>query len=78
MATIDAGSVFGEISFLDGGSRSGTVRAREAGEMLRLDFEAFEVLSARTPALATAVLLDLARIVAVRLRDTTALLTDPV
>jgi CRP-like cAMP-binding protein len=74
VATIGAGSVFGEIAFLDGRPRSGTVRAREDGEAILLDFESFEALSARTPSLATAILLDLGRIVAARLRETDAML----
>jgi CRP-like cAMP-binding protein len=74
VATIDAGSVFGEISFLDDEPRSSTIRASHDGEMPRLDFGAFEVLSASSPALATAVVLDLGRILAARLRQTNALL----
>jgi CRP/FNR family transcriptional regulator, cyclic AMP receptor protein len=65
---IDEGSVFGEIAFFDGQPRSATVRALEDGEALRLSYERFEVLAARHPELARAVLLDLGRIVAARIR----------
>jgi CRP-like cAMP-binding protein len=67
-APIDAGTVFGEIAFLDGLPRSSTVRAVEDGEALRLSYAAFEVLAARHPELGRAILLDLGRIVASRLR----------
>jgi CRP-like cAMP-binding protein len=67
-APIDEGSVFGEVAFLDGLPRSSTVRALADGEALRLSYDAFEVLAARHPELGRAILLDLGRIVAARLR----------
>jgi CRP/FNR family transcriptional regulator, cyclic AMP receptor protein len=67
-APIDEGSVFGEIAFFDGLPRSSTVRALEDGEALRLSYGEFEVLAARHPELGRAILLDLGRIVAGRLR----------
>lgn len=68
--TIGPGSVVGEIAFLDGGPRSATIRAVSDGELLRLSFEAYEVLAARYPELGRAILLDLGRIMASRLRET--------
>jgi CRP/FNR family transcriptional regulator, cyclic AMP receptor protein len=68
---IDEGSVFGELAFLDGLPRSATVRALEDGEALRLSFDAFETLAARHPELGRAILLDLGRIAALRLRRLT-------
>jgi CRP/FNR family cyclic AMP-dependent transcriptional regulator len=68
--TIGPGSVAGEIAFLDGGPRSATIRAVSDGELLRLSFEAYEVLAARYPELGRAILLDLGRIMASRLRET--------
>ncbi len=65
---IDAPSVVGEVAFLDGGPRSATLFAITDGELLRLRFESFEVLSAREPELGRAILFDLARIVTQRLR----------
>ncbi len=61
-------SVTGEISFLDGGPRTATIRALGEVELLRLSFESWGVLSARNPDLGRAILFDLARILAVRLR----------
>ena len=65
--------MFGELAFLDGLPRSATVRAVEDGEALRLSFEAFETLAARHAELGRAILLDLGRIAALRLRR----LTEP-
>lgn len=73
MAVIEQGSVFGEQSFFDGLPRSATVRALTAGELRSLTREAFEVLAAREPDLARMILLDLGRILSLRLRSTSAL-----
>ena len=70
-AAIEAGSVFGELSFLDGLPRSASVRATADGEALRLSFDAFETLAARHPELGRAILLDLGRIATLRLRRLT-------
>jgi CRP/FNR family cyclic AMP-dependent transcriptional regulator len=70
-APIEAGTVFGEVAFLDGSPRSATVRAVTDGEALRLSFEGFEMLAARHSELGRAILLDLGRIVAARLRRVT-------
>jgi len=70
LAVISAGSVVGELAFLDGQPRSATISALTDGEVVRLSYEAFETLAAHHPELGRAILLDLARIVAVRLRDT--------
>ena len=40
------------------------------GEMLRLSFDSFQTLAVREPDLAQAMLLDLGRILAIRLRQT--------
>jgi CRP/FNR family transcriptional regulator, cyclic AMP receptor protein len=63
-------SIVGEMAFLDDRPRSATIRARTDGELLRLTFAAFEVLAARHPALGRRVLLDLGRILAIRLERT--------
>jgi CRP-like cAMP-binding protein len=68
LATIEPGSVMGEVAFLDGGPRSATVRAGSDGEMIRLSYDAFKVFAAREPELAQSLLLDLSRIVSARLR----------
>jgi CRP-like cAMP-binding protein len=76
VAVIEPGSIFGEQSFFDGKPRSATVRALDETHLLTLDREAFDVLAAREPELSRAVLFDLARILSLRLRQTTALLVE--
>ena len=72
IATIHAGSVFGEIAFLDGGMRTATVRALTDGHMLRVSREAFVAIQAFEPQLAQRIALDLGRLCASRLRQTLA------
>lgn len=74
LAVVRAGSVVGEQSFLDHLPRSTSIRALVAGEAFRLGREAFLVFSAREPVLARDLLLDLGRVVSLRLRDTTRFL----
>ena len=74
--TIEAPTVLGELCFVSGGPRSTTVRAVTDGEMRRLSYESFEVLAAREPELGRAVLLDIARILAQRLRTATDFIAD--
>jgi CRP/FNR family cyclic AMP-dependent transcriptional regulator len=66
--TIDAPSVVGELAFFDGRPRSATLDAVTDVEVVRLDTEGFERLTAAAPDLAHAMLRDLARILALRLR----------
>ena len=75
---ITATTIFGEMSFLDGRPRSATLRARTDGEMLRLGREAFDALSAREPRLAHTILLELGRIVSLRLRRVEQLYADTI
>jgi CRP/FNR family cyclic AMP-dependent transcriptional regulator len=67
---VPAGSVIGEIGFFDGKARSATVTAVTDGELLRLSFESFTELARKEPDLAQAMLLDLGRILAIRIRQT--------
>jgi CRP-like cAMP-binding protein len=67
-AELSTGAVLGELSFFDGQPQNHTVRALTDVDLLMLSQEAFEVLAAREPALARAVLLDLGRLLALRLR----------
>jgi len=71
IAAIEPGRAFGEQSFVDGKPRSATVRARSDVEIRSLTLSAFEMLAAKEPALARMVLFDLARILSLRLRQTT-------
>jgi CRP/FNR family cyclic AMP-dependent transcriptional regulator len=66
--TIDAPSVLGELSFFDARPRSATLDALTDIEVVRLDDRAFDSLLAAAPELASAMLRDLARILALRLR----------
>jgi CRP-like cAMP-binding protein len=66
--TIDAPSVLGELAFFDGEPRSATLDAVTDVEVVRLDTAAFDRLLEHEPALAHAMLRDLARILALRLR----------
>jgi CRP-like cAMP-binding protein len=66
-------SIFGEQAFFDGHPRSASVVALSAGELYGIAPEAFEVLSARHPDIARNALLDLGRILSLRLREMTEL-----
>jgi CRP-like cAMP-binding protein len=63
------GTVLGDVAFFDGKPRSASVRALEPCEVLRLSPDAFEVLAARHPDLGRRFLLDLGRVLALRLRQ---------
>jgi CRP-like cAMP-binding protein len=74
--TIDAPSVLGELAFFDGEPRSATLDAVTDVEVVRLDAAAFARLSAEAPELANAMLADLGRILALRLRMASAVIAD--
>ena len=76
LRALRAPTVVGEIAFLGDRPRSVTLRAATDGELLRLGFADFEALAEREPALALAVLLDLGRIVAARLRMATDVIAE--
>ena len=71
LARIGAGSVIGEQSFFDGMPRSANVWAVSDGELLALDFDDFSRFGRQEPALARDLLFALARVLSVRLRNTT-------
>lgn len=73
VAAIEAGTVIGEVSFFDGRPRSAAVRALTDVRVLRLSYEAFEALAAKEPALGRRILLDIGRVLALRLRDVEAM-----
>lgn len=60
--------ILNEIAFLDGGGCVATVRATTDARVLRLSFDSFEAMAAREPQVARQVVLDLARMLAHRLR----------
>ena len=66
--SIDAPSVVGELAFFDGAPRSATLDALTDVQVARFDLDCWRRLSDAEPALAEAMLMDLARILALRLR----------
>jgi CRP/FNR family cyclic AMP-dependent transcriptional regulator len=71
LATIQEGSVFGEIAFFDDAPRSATIRARKRGSAVRISRENFENLAAWEPKIARRMLDELGQVLAMRLRWTT-------
>jgi CRP-like cAMP-binding protein len=67
--TIEAGSVIGEVAFFDGAARSADVVSVTPSEVAELTPDGLSALAQQRPQLATAVLLDLGRILAHRLRS---------
>ena len=74
--TIEAPSVLGELAFFDGRPRSATLDAVTDVEVVRLDSEGFARLRESAPELAHRMLLDLARILALRLRIASAVIAE--
>ncbi len=72
--TLSAPSVAGELAFLDGGAQELTLTAQTPVTALRLTHPSFERLATADPVLGRAILADLGRLVAGRLRGTTDLL----
>jgi CRP-like cAMP-binding protein len=75
VTTISKGSVFGEQAFLDGKPRSANVVAVTDGELLVLTLDSLKTLVGWEPKLATQILFDLGRILSLRLRQTTLLIS---
>jgi CRP-like cAMP-binding protein len=72
LMVMEAGAVLGEMSFFDGLPRSVGVRALTDGDLLQLSYEEFERFADEEPALARLLLIDLGRILALRLRAANA------
>lgn len=68
IATIDEGSVFGEVAFFDARPRSASVRAICDGQVLRLSRKGFQQIAAWNPGLSNQFLFDLGSILAYRFR----------
>ena len=68
IASVGAGSVIGELSFFDGGTRSASVRAMTEAVLAELSPAEFDALAIANPVLARRLLFDLGRILAQRLR----------
>lgn len=65
----EAGEMFGEQAFIDGRPRSAIVRAAEASRLVTLSPEGFAAFADRHPTLGRRFLVDLARILSLRLRQ---------
>lgn len=74
LASLSEGSVFGEIAFFDGAPRSADIRATSAGTAVRISRSKFDYISAWEPRIASLLLMDLGKVLASRLRWTTAAL----
>jgi CRP-like cAMP-binding protein len=70
LAVIGAGSVFGEMAFFDGAPRSASVYALEEVEVLSLHPDAFQLLVTWHPRIALKLVMDLGRVLSLRLRQT--------
>ncbi len=70
LARINAGSVLGEQSFFDSQPRSANVWAVTDGTLLLLEFDAFRRFGEDEPALARDFLFAMARVLSIRLRNT--------
>jgi CRP-like cAMP-binding protein len=73
---IEAPAVVGEMAFFDGEPRSATLEAVTDVEGARLDRDAFERLASAHPDLGRTMLLELARVLAGRLRRANDLIRD--
>jgi CRP/FNR family cyclic AMP-dependent transcriptional regulator len=71
-----AGSLFGEVGFLDGGPRTATVRAELSANVLRVTREAFDQMRLSDAALATELAIELGRTVASHFRERLARYND--
>ena len=68
--TFTSGIPFGEMAFLDGNQRSASVWAEEDSEVLRLEFEQFQILCGEHPEIATKLIANLSLELSRRLRTT--------
>lgn len=66
--TISAPAVIGEMGFVENRQRSMTIKGMTDGELLRLDYGAFERLAQEEPKIAQNLLFELARVLSLRLR----------
>ena len=66
--TISAPAVVGEMGFLENRQRSMTIKGMTDGELLRLDFDAFERMAQAEPKIAQNLSFELARVLSLRLR----------
>jgi CRP/FNR family cyclic AMP-dependent transcriptional regulator len=72
VAVVGAGSVLGELAFFDGGPRSAAAWAVDECEVAAMTPDQYAAFEQSSPALARELLFALGRILAIRLRSTTA------
>ncbi|CAN5459426.1 hypothetical protein BH09PSE6_BH09PSE6_03860 [soil metagenome] len=72
MSHVTPGSVVGELSFFDSAPRSANVWAVENSQLLKLDLREFERFADSNPRLGYDIMFSLGRILALRVRSTTA------
>ena len=66
--TISAPAVIGEMGFVENRQRSMTIKGMTDGELLRLDYSAWERLAKEEPQIAQNLLFELSRVLSLRLR----------
>lgn len=76
LSSISEGEVFGELSFLDGKQRSATIQAVKDVELLQISREDFDNMRQEYPAIASKLIMDLARVVSLRLRNADKFIVD--
>jgi len=76
LATVSQGSFFGELAFIDNEARSADVEAKWDTDLYVLSRRRFDECSRADPATAAVFFERLAKIIALRLRDTNAALSD--
>jgi CRP/FNR family transcriptional regulator len=78
LASLGAGDIIGEMSFIDHSRRSAGARTSEASEFLLLSAAAFQKIQAEHPAIAAAFYRNIATILTDRVRNTTDLYRESV
>lgn len=68
ISSVEPGSTFGEMSFLDGQPRSASLRVADDAAMLVLTRSAWQEIVSRNPSLAVALLQEMVRTLSARLR----------
>ncbi len=76
IATIPSGYSFGEMSLIDATPRSATIRAEQDSVILTLSRNNFDTLRTESPHLALAFVLRIARLISLRLRQTSGSLCE--
>jgi len=72
LATLSAGSHFGEMAFVDGAPRSATASAADRGELVVIPYDKLKGLLEKTPAIAVKFYRELSLFLCGRLRVTTS------